>query len=43
VTVSDTTLAIELDDGDVKDVRRANSQPVRSIKGERQRIAASIS
>jgi hypothetical protein len=43
VTVSDTTLAIELDDGDVKVVRRVNSQPVRSIKDRRPRIATSIS
>ena len=43
VTVSDTTLAIELDDGDVKVVRRTNSQPVRSIKGQRPPIATSIS
>jgi transposase InsO family protein len=37
VNVSDTTLAIELDDGDVKVVRRTNNQPVRSIKGQRPR------
>ena len=43
VTVSDTTLAIDLDDGDVKVVRRTNSQPVRSIKGQRPRIATSVS
>jgi hypothetical protein len=40
VTVSDTTLAIDLDDGDVKVVRRINSQPVRSIKGQRPRTEA---
>ena len=40
VTVSDTTLAIELGDGDVKVVRRTTTQPVRSIKGQRPRIAA---
>jgi transposase InsO family protein len=43
VTVSDTTLAIDLGDGDVKVVRRTNSQPVRSIKGQRPRIATSVS
>jgi hypothetical protein len=43
VNVSDTTLAIELDDDEVKVVRRTNSQPVRSIKGQRPRIATSIS
>ena len=39
VTVSDTTLAIDLDDGDVKVVRRTTTRPVRSIKGQRPRIA----
>src|SRR4051794_40022516 len=39
VTVSDTTLAIDLGDGDVKLVRRTNSQPVPSIKGQRPRTA----
>ena len=43
VTVSDTTLAIDLGDGDVKVVRRTTTQPVRSIKGQRPRIAISIS
>jgi hypothetical protein len=38
VIVSDTTLAIELGDGDVKVVRRTTSKPVRSIKGQRPRI-----
>jgi hypothetical protein len=42
VTVSDTTL-INLGDGDVKVVRRTNSQPVRSLKGQRPRIATSVS
>ncbi len=37
VTVSDTTLAIDLDDGDVKVVRRTTTQAVRSIKGQRPR------
>ena len=39
VTVSDTTIAVDLGDGDVKVVRRTTSQPVRSIKGQRPRIA----
>jgi hypothetical protein len=43
VIVSDTTLTVDLGDGDVKVVRRTNSQPVRSIKGQRPRIATSIS
>ena len=43
VTVSDTTLAIDLGDGDVKVVRRTNTEPVRSIKGQRPRIATSVS
>jgi hypothetical protein len=33
VTVSDTTLAIDLDDGDAQVVRRTTGRPVRSIKG----------
>jgi hypothetical protein len=41
VTVSDTTLAIDLGDGDVKVVRRTTTQAVRSIKGQQPRIAAS--
>ncbi|MEU1608004.1 IS481 family transposase [Micromonospora matsumotoense] len=43
VTVSDTTLAIELADGDTKVVRRTTTQPVRSIKGQRPRIATQVS
>lgn len=43
VTVSDTTLAIELPDGDAKVVRRTTTQPVRSIKDQRPRIATSVS
>ena len=43
VTVSDTTLAIELTDGDIKVVRRTTTQPVRNIKGQRPRIATSVS
>ena len=43
VTVSETTLAIELTDGDTKVIRRTTTQPVRSIKGQRPRIATSVS
>ena len=43
VTVSETTLAVDLGDGDVKVVRPTTTQPVRSIKGQRPRIATSIS
>ena len=40
VLVSETTLAIELDDEEVRVVRRTTTQPVRSIKGQRPRRAA---
>jgi hypothetical protein len=43
VTVFDTTLGHQLGRRRVKVVRRTNSQPVRSIKGQRPRIATSIS
>ena len=43
VLVSETTLAVELDDGDVPVIRRTTTQPVRSIKGQRPRTATSIS
>jgi hypothetical protein len=43
VAVSETTLAIELDDQEVRVVRRTTTQPVRSIKGQRPRNAASVS
>ena len=33
VTVSEASIAVELDDSDVMVVRRTKSQPVRSIKG----------
>lgn len=39
VHVSETTLAIELPDGDTRVVRRTNDMAVRSIKGQRPRIA----
>jgi hypothetical protein len=38
VHVAETTLAIDLDD-ETKVVRRTNSNPVRSIKGQRPRTA----
>ena len=41
VQVFETTLAIELPDGDTKIVRRTTEQPVRSIKGQRPRTASS--
>ena len=40
VHVSETTLAIELPDGETRVVRRTTDQPVRSIKGQRPRTAA---
>ena len=39
VLVSETTLAIELDEGDIRVVRRTNTNAVRSIKGQRPRTA----
>jgi hypothetical protein len=39
VVVSETTLAVELDDDEVRVVRRTTTQPVRSIKGHRPRTA----
>ena len=39
VAVSETTLAIDLEDGETKVVRRTTTQPVRSIKGHRPRTA----
>jgi hypothetical protein len=43
VLVSDTTLAVEFDDGEVRVIRRTTTQPVRSIKGQRPRTATSVS
>ena len=43
VLVSETTLAIELADGDTKIISRTTTQPVRSIKGQRPRTATNIS
>ncbi len=37
IMVSETTLAIELDDGDTRVVRRITTQAVRSIKRQRPR------
>ena len=37
VHVSETTLAIELEDGETRVVRRTTSQPVRSIEANRPR------
>jgi len=39
VLVSDTTLAVELEDGDVHIFRRTTTKPVRRIKGQRPRTA----
>ena len=39
VLVCETTLTVELDDGDVRVIRRTTTQPVRSIKGQRPRTA----
>jgi hypothetical protein len=43
IMVAETTLAIELDDEEVRVVRRTTTQPVRSIKGQRPRNATSAS
>ena len=42
VHVSDTTLAIELPDGDTRVARRTTDQAVRSIKGQRPRTSSSL-
>ena len=42
-TVSDTTLAIELDDGETRVVRRTTTQPVRNIKADRPWTVPSVS
>ena len=41
VHVSETTLAIELDDGETRVVRRTTTLPVRNIKANRPRPATS--
>jgi hypothetical protein len=43
VLVGETTLTIELGDGDTRVIRRTTTQPVRSIKGQRPRTATSVS
>ena len=43
IAVSDTTLAIELDDGDTRVVRRTTTKLVRNIKSMRPRTAPSVS
>jgi transposase InsO family protein len=43
VLVSETTLTVEYGDGDARVIRRTTTQPVRSIKGQRPRTAASVS
>lgn len=35
VLVSDTTLAVQFSDGDVRVIRRTSTHPVRHIKGQR--------
>jgi transposase InsO family protein len=42
IWVSDTTLAIELDDGETRVIRRTTSLPVRNIKADRPRTAPSV-
>jgi hypothetical protein len=43
VLVSETTLTVELDDGDTRIIRPTTTQPVRSIKGQQSRTATSVS
>jgi hypothetical protein len=43
VHASETTLAIEFDDGETRVIRRTTTQPVRSIKGQRPRTATHVS
>jgi hypothetical protein len=43
IAVSDTTLAIELDDGETRVIRRTTSQPIRNIKADRPRTVPSVS
>ena len=42
VLVSETTLAVELADGDTRVIRRTTTQPVRSIKGQRPRTGGAL-
>jgi Integrase core domain len=43
IHVSETTLAIELDDGETRIVRRTTTLPVRNIKADRPRTVPSVS
>lgn len=43
IMVSDTTLAIEFAEGDIRVVRRTTNTPVRNIKADRPRTATSVS
>ncbi len=43
VLVSDTSLTIQLGDAEPRGIPRTTAQPVRSIKGQRPRAAASDS
>jgi len=43
IHVSETTLAIELDDGETRVVSRTTTQPVRNIKADRPRTVPSVS
>ena len=43
ILVSDPTLTVEFSDGETRAINRTTTQPVRSIKGQRPRTAASIS
>jgi hypothetical protein len=43
IAVSETTLAIELDDGDSRVIRRTTTTAVRNIKSRPPRTATSIS
>jgi hypothetical protein len=43
VLVSETTLTVELGDGDTRVIRRTTTQRVRSIKGQRPPTATSVS
>ena len=43
IHVSETTLAIELDDGETRVVRRTTTTAVRNIKSDRPRTVPSVS
>jgi hypothetical protein len=43
IAVSETTLAIELDDAETRVVRRTTTIPVRNIKADRPRTFPSVS